>query len=248
MELQAPIKHSNYFHIKVTDNKKPLSLSFFKVNLVQVHKLSHQQGYALILKISPNEYNYNELHHIEADIINKLSENNSKWFKNDLSHEKIEQLFKSSIYQNELCVYYSNLRTPNTKIADFSKWFNDRKYSMPVAVKCSIKCDGLFIYQKKFNLRWTLTGFNEFEDNGQEIEIDLEERLSIEKYWEKQYEEKINQIDSKIQEYQNMIKEKEKIKDQLIDHFNKIQTIENLNEWDSEIDIFRSIIVQIGRE
>ena len=248
MELYTPIKHSNYFHIKVTDNKRPLCLSFFKVNLVQVHPLSHQQGFALILKISPNEYNYKELEHIEESIIDKLVENNPKWFKNDLSREKIEQLFKSSIHQNELCVYYSNLRTPETKITDFAKWFNDRKYSMPIPVKCSIKCDGMFIYPKKFNLRWTLVGFNEFEDNGQEIEIDLEERLSIENYWKTKYEQKIELLNMEIKEHNLIIEEKEKMKDQLENYFHKIKQIENLNEWDSEIERFRSIIVQIGRE
>jgi hypothetical protein len=175
-------------------------------------------------------------------------ENNPKWFKNDLSREKIEQLFKSSIHQNELCVYYSNLRTPETKITDFAKWFNDRKYSMPIPVKCSIKCDGMFIYPKKFNLRWTLVGFNEFEDNGQEIEIDLEERLSIENYWKTKYEQKIELLNMEIKEHNLIIEEKEKMKDQLENYFHKIKQIENLNEWDSEIERFRSIIVQIGRE
>ena len=70
MELSAPKKHGSYYHLKVTQHKSSLHLSFFKVNLVQIYPLSRQQGYALVLKLSPNDDSYKELSQMKKILLN----------------------------------------------------------------------------------------------------------------------------------------------------------------------------------
>jgi len=83
---------------------------------------------------------------------NKSLKINKEWFKNDLSRETIEQLFKSSMNHQEFLVYYSALRPPtSSNIPFFEEWIQEKKYAMPIPIKCKVVCDGIFIYPKKLS-------------------------------------------------------------------------------------------------
>lgn len=237
MELSTPKKHGSYYHLKIVNHKKPLVLSFFKVNLVQLYPLSRQQGFALVLKLSPTDDTYKELIEMETQIIEQMIQYNSQWFQNELTSEQIHEMFQSSIHQNEFCVYYSYVRTPKSNIQDILKWYQERKYSLPISVQCKIKCDGLFIYPKKFSLRWTLTELNEYEDViPEELEIDTEQRLSIEDYWKERCQTTLSMYQRKIEAFQIL-------QSNLIQQVSQMEKASSLNQWEMEIEKLKEMIV-----
>jgi len=243
--VSSPKKRSDSFHIKITNDKKPISLSFFKLGLIQVCPLSKNQGYALIFKIPSSEYNYKVIQDLETSIVQQIIEKNHTWFKNDLSEETIRNLFKSSIYNQELLVYYSSIRPPNSSITNIERWNYDKKYSMPIQMRCKIQCDGMFIYSKKFELRWILTAFNEYdeENNLEEISIDPEERLEIEDYWKEQYDgaiEKLKKFQDKQEDILLKCKNNQRDMETL---FEKIKETECLADWNLKIDSLKKLIL-----
>lgn len=238
MELSTPKKHGSYYHLKVSQDKSSVYFSFFKVNLVQIYPLSRQQGYALVLKLSPTDESYKELIQMEEAIIEQMIRYNSQWFQNELSSEKIKEMFQSSVYQNEFCVYYSYVRPPKSNVTDVSKWFHERKYSLPISIQCKVKCDGLFIYPKKFSLRWTLSDLHEYEDVLQEdMDIDTEQRLSIEAYWKQHSQRILKDYDLKIQEYKSF-------QEQLREQVSRMEQASSLIQWELEIEKIKHWVVQ----
>jgi len=244
-ELSIPKKRSNYYYCKVTKNKRPISLSFFKLSLIQICPLSNNQGYALIFKMPTSEYNHQVIHELEKDITEEIVAKNSKWFKNDLTRETIEQLFKSSISQQEFTVYYSNLRPPNTSITNFEQWHYDKKFSMPIQMLCKISCDGLFIYPKKFQLRWMITTMDEYDEENHinDISIDTSEKIEIEDFWKQQYDEIAEKIIATEKKHLDILEKCKQYKQQLQKHLENIQQTDSLKEWNESIESFKKLLL-----
>lgn len=240
-ELATPKKRSNNYYVKITQDKKPIFLSFFKLNLIQVCPLSNQQGYAYIFKIPTTEYNYKVIQEIEENIVEQIIEKNHKWFKNDLSADTIRNLFKSSIHNQEFLVYYSTMRPPNSTILNFDQWHTDKKYSMPISIRCKVQCDGLFIYPKKFQLRWILTTFNEYDEEShlEEVSIDPEERREIEEYWTEQYQGVVEKITVIKEKQEQILLKCKNVQEELESLFGQIKETESLNEWNLKIEAFK---------
>ena len=162
-----------------------------------------------------------------------MIQTNQNWFQNDLTETEIRAMFKPSFVQNELTVYYSHLRPPHTHIADIHEWIQQHKYSLPISIKCTLKCDGLFVYPTYFQLRWTLVQIDEFEDI--ELEIDTDERLSIETYWKTLVEKKSKEIRQHIESlYQQ--------EDLLKRTIQRMEQSVSMNEWELEIEQLRSFM------
>lgn len=243
MELAAPKKRINHYYIRVSKEKKPISLAFFKVQLLHVYPLSHQQGYALMLKIPETEYNYQQLKDLENSIVEQIAEKNKEWFKNDLARETIEQLFKSSMNHQEFLVYYSALRPPtSSNIPFFEEWIQEKKYTMPLPIKCKVVCDGVFIYPKKFHLRWILTDLQEYDEKVyDDAGFDYDHRLEIEAYWKTQWESIHKSISKQIQRY-------EKLQCELKETFDNIQETSSLKLWETKIEQFKQQLSMIRKD
>lgn len=233
MEFTIPKKHGKYYHLKVLEDQKPKQISFFKTMLVQLHPLNHQQGYALSLKLSPNDPIYSVLKELDQQVLEQMIQTNQNWFQNDLTETEIRDMFKPSLIQNEMIVYYSHLRPPHTHISDLHHWIQHHKYSLPISIKCTLKCDGLFVYPTYFQLRWTVVQMDEYEDI--EIEIDTEERLSIETYWKLQVAQKLKELRHQIQ----LLYQKETL---LNDCIQRMEQSVSMNKWELEIEQLRSFM------
>ena len=243
MELAIPKKRSNHYYISISEEKKAIHLAFFKVQMLHVYPLSHQQGFALVLKIPETEYNYQRLKDLENSIVEQIAEKNKEWFKNDLSRETIEQLFKSSMNHQEFLVYYSALRPPtSSNIPFFEEWIQEKKYAMPLPIKCKVVCDGAFIYPKKFHLRWILTDLQEYDENVyDDAGFDYDHRVEIEAYWKEQLQIVEQLLEKQIYKFQKM-------KGELKETFDHIQETTSLKLWETKIEKFKQQLLMVRKD
>jgi len=234
LELSTPRKRTNYYYIQVTEARKPISLAFFKANIVQVYPMKNQDGYVLILKICDHEYNKRWLIDIQEFVLESLVQQNRAWFKNELSAEKINEMFKRPLNDNELIVYYSNARPPASHIPNFQEWQNTHKYSMPIPIKCKIVCEGLYIYAKQFTLRWTLSNIDEYVEDT-DLEMDSEQRMEIEEYWRIKCDEQNKSLEEKIGQLRGY-------QEKMWRELREIQESVSLKEWNLKIDQMKNIL------
>lgn len=244
-ELSALKQRSKYYHADIKENNKNVYLSFFKANVIQVTPLSKDQGFSFIIKVPENDYNYGIIKNIEEYVIQQIIENNGNWFNNDLSEEIIRESFKSTLSGGNINIYYSTQRPPDSAIFDFEKWYNDNKYNSSLSIRCKIKCEGVYIYPKKFLLRWIITAIDEYDEDVDinEIIIDNEERQEIEKYWKDNYETFIAKLNQNKQKCMDMLVEYKNIQEKTEQLFKQIDKSENMNEWDLNINKFKNFIM-----
>lgn len=186
-ELSALKQRSKYYHADIKEDSKTIYLSFFKVNVIQITPLSKDQGYSFVIKVPENDCNYKVIKNIEEYTIHQIIENNGSWFNNDLNEEIIRKSFKSTLNNGNINVYYSSQRPPDSvseAMFDFDKWCTDNKYNTSLSIRCKIKCEGIYIYPKKFLLRWIITSIDEYDEDADinEVTIDNEEKQEIERY------------------------------------------------------------------
>lgn len=236
MLLQAPVKKSNYYYCKLTDNQARLfSLKIPFCSLQQAWLLSKQQGYLLHLRVPRDDFAKETIQELENFCIQELVKNNKKWFRNELEESKIQEMYDSCISQDVLHIYVSSLRSyltgPGAEMG-VCDWLENGKHKFPQLVQCTVVCDGLFIYPKKFGLRWVIREIGEYQE--QEHEDILPEVQDIVEHWTERGNTFLQKLDEKIK----MLMER---REQVARQLEKIREVE-IYQLEEEVEVLRRAI------
>ena len=113
---------------------------------------------------------------------------------------------------------------------------------MPLPIKCKVICDGVFIYPKKFHLRWILTDLQEYDENiYDDAGFDYDHRLEIEAYWKSRWESVHQSLSKEIQRF-------ERLQRDLKETFDNIQETTSLKLWETKIDQFKNQLSMVRRD
>ena len=184
MNIQPPIRKSKYYFCKLVDeHKKQLSLKIPYASILHVVALSNQQGYQIELNLSEDQSAIHFIKQLENYCIESLIKHNKKWFRNGLDESKIFSMFDSTLLQDRMHCYISLLRS-RLNIPDFidiPEWIQTVKDKLPKTIHIKLLCDGLFIYPKRFGLRWIVDSIQEFQEDIHEISPDYDDIIQ---YWQ----------------------------------------------------------------
>ena len=113
MMLKTPIKKSNYYFCKLlTNDSKQFKLNIPYASIMGISILSKQQGYHTIINVPQDDYAKETIISLEKYCLQEMIRNNNKWFNNNLTEDKINDLFESSVIEeNAISLYVSLVRT-----------------------------------------------------------------------------------------------------------------------------------------
>lgn len=212
MNIHPPVRKSNYYFCKLLNpDKKQISLKIPYAILTHVIPLSNQQGYQIEINMSHDHSAINFIKKLETECIETIIKHNKKWFLNSLDELKIYNLFNTTVEQERLTCYISLLRSYiNIQgYTDLPEWIHATKDKLPKSIHIKLLCDGLFIYPKRFGLRWIVESIQEIPEETEDIIPDYEDIIQ---YWQekvttakKLYQSKIDAMDK----YMKLIEQKE---------------------------------------
>lgn len=212
MIVHSPNRKTNYYLCKIhNSDKKQITLKIPYAIVTHIIPLSNQQGYQVQLNISQDHSAVTTINEIENICIESIIKNNKKWFLNGLDELHIQNLFETTLDQERLNCYISLLRSHiNIQgYTDIPEWIHANKDKLPKMVHIKLLCDGLFIYPKRFGLRWIIESIQEIPEENEEIIPDYDDILH---YWQdkvdttkKIYLSKIDAMDR----YMKLIEQKE---------------------------------------
>lgn len=199
MNIQPPTRKSKYYFCKLVDeNKKQVSLKIPYASILHIVTLSNQQGYQVELNISQDHSAADLIKSIENLCIESLIKYNKKWFRNGLDESKILSMFDSTLVQDRMYCYISLLRShlniPN--FTDIPEWIHTVKDKLPKTIHIKLLCDGLFIYPKRFGLRWIVDSIQEFQEDIHEISPDYDDIIQ---YWQSRVDSAKLEIKQKLE-------------------------------------------------
>lgn len=242
MLLKSPIKKNNYYFCKILDqNSKQFKLNIPYASIIDISLLSKQQGYHTIINVPQDDYAKETMLDIENKCIQEMVLNNNKWFKNNLTEEKIKDIFDSSIIEeNAISLYVSLVRTYFTgENVSIGEWIEREKNNLPKNISLSIICDGLFIYKNKFGLRWII---KEIKTNNEDFTDEIiPDKNDIIDHWQDKVNEYITHLDDLSKEYNKQIDNINKNKKYVINQMEKIKYTDD-SYLDSEISELKKIM------
>jgi hypothetical protein len=184
MNIQPPIRKSKYYFCKIVDeHKKQISIKIPYASILHIVALSNQQGYQVELNLAEDQSAIHIIKEIENTCIETLIKNNKKWFRNVLDESKILSMFDSTLVQDRMHCYISLLRSQLKiqNVTDIPQWIKAIKDKLPKTIYIKLICDGLFIYPKRFGLRWIVDSIQEFQEDIHEISPDYDDIIQ---YWQ----------------------------------------------------------------
>lgn len=242
MMLKPPIKKSNYYFCKLlTNDSKQFKLNIPYASIMGISILSKQQGYHTIINVPQDDYAKETIISLEKYCLQEMVRNNNKWFNNNLTEDKINDLFESSVIEeNAISLYVSLVRTYfSGENVSIGEWLEREKNNTPKNISLSIICDGLFIYKHKFGLRWVIKEINKNnEDYTDEI---IPDKNDIVDFWQDNVNEYINNLDELSKEYETKISDIKKNKQFVISQMEKIK-ITDVSYLDTEINELKELM------
>lgn len=225
MEFNTPIKKKDFF---VSTPIKSTHLYLIDVKIIKSIPINDTK-IELYLKIE-NEELQQFLNNFEITSLNMIKDNNSKWFKNSLTDDKINELYEPTfdIQTNILRTFIYKSNSPDIiyKNNQCNSIFELLKYDLSnITIHIDIKFVGICIYSNKFYNTWIIKNIQCLNDD----EIDISDKITIYDSWNTELINKDKQIENKIEELK-MLRE---------NMWNIYNQSKNSSEWKNELDNLR---------
>lgn len=192
----------------------------------------------LHVRVPKDDFAKETIQELEEFCIQEIIKKNSQWFKNALEEEKIRELFDSSLSGETIILYVSALRSyfsgEDTPICN---WLETHKHT-PKNVRCTIVCDGLFIYPRKFGMRWIVRELGEYKEDPEEILPDVPEILE---HWKERTAKYLLQLDEKKAWMEKKISTIQERKERIASQMEKMSAVE-IYQLEEEVEVLRGLM------
>jgi hypothetical protein len=198
-------------------NKKnqPYLLTFTDAKVAAIHEIADDGGY--IVKMWIPEPSVDKIRTIDDFARQRSNDCNKEWFNNALSKEMLEEYFRPSIDDKQMCnTLVSTTKIPRSVVwcgeqhDDFEAIFRrDKRELRKMSCSCTLEIQGLYFYPKRFGVRWIIRNIEFFDPSSihedSEDDHSIIDRVDIETFWEdelndvgKLLDEDIKQLKKKI--------------------------------------------------
>ena len=207
------------------------------VYINNIMKLEAGTGYLLAIHINDTSV----FKTFDENAVTELSANSKTWFKNELSIEDLNKLYKPSIcmQNNTIQVILSDKSKiyVNNKLQDISECIDklqDMAFLRKCAINLSLQHHGLYVYSKLTSNKWIIKCLNIYQDD----DISAEEKTDIDESWQELVSECNLMLDNKIRTIQHT-------KTNISSLYQSIITEKNKKVWEDKIGRLKKLIQNI---
>lgn len=230
MIYTQPEAKKNYYVSKCC---KPVYYDLIDIKITKTTKLN--EGYLFAVHINNDTKEF--LKNVDDSAIDNLITNNSQWFKNELSKEEIQTLFKSSFCsQNSTMLLYITNNTKiyiNNKLSEIPELFLNISKRI---INIKIQLIGMFIYSNQTYNKWLMNTIYIYDED--EDILYRESKEEIEKYWKERMDESLILLDTRIQNICNT-------RDRMNSLYTEILTTKTSVDWENKISELKKLVQNI---
>jgi len=218
LKIEKPTKKNGLYIAKVFDIHTNKQFRI-KINLAKYISLNKIPASGDVLKIWLNPKNeimktavIDVIKQIDQEVLDVIKMQNNHWFRNELTEEKINSLYRPSfnVLNNTLSILNANTQQSilisDNNIVDT---IHDIDFT-ETDLLLDIEIQGLYFFQKKCGIRWILRKLVVSKEASQESTEDWIDRRAIEDAWEddlavinKSIDENCNILATKINKLQD---------------------------------------------
>lgn len=227
MEFNTPIKKNNVY---ISTLEKNININIIDVKIVNIQRINTEK---IILELYINDNKIIDyLENFEKETIKTVKENNNKWFKNNMTDEKLINLYEPSFdsQTNILKVYVYNRYSPkimiNEELCDniYDVINNEIKEKI---ISIELRYLGIYIQSTSFENKWLIKSIHVMT-----IEEEMNDKDMIYESWENELKKKETEIYEKIRELTEF-------KDKMWEIYKKSK--EN-TQWKEELEKLRNLM------
>lgn len=245
--IDAPEKRRHHYVCNIRNHRnKPIVLQNEDAKIIRVNEL--EEGYSLDICLQSDMVE--KIRSIEQTILSSVIDNHKKWFKTDMSNDKIKEYFYSCLSDNIVTVHVSNYKPPyiqwlNAQIDITDMYLKPHRDLKASTCKCTIEASGIYFYPKRFGMKFALRSLQTYDTSREEYIEDDEntDKMLVESEWKHEIDDFIDLLDRDIQRLHEKVQTITNIKSEINAMFlTATKEATCTNEWNQLLESLRSII------